>query len=237
MPAFVQQAQNALSAAATSVVSGSITTTTGNLIVIGVSNDRSGGTITSVTDGTNSAVSIVDLTDGRNNQGLALWYAKNITGKTGGWTVNFSGSTTFRFVSVLEISGCDTGAPLDQSSSDNAEAGIPVDCPAVTPSVNGEMIVGIVMNTGGGGDTYAPNTSGTVMTEQNEFDGGTTAFMESITGVQATAASITVAWTASGTGVCICACATFKPAAAAGDTQEWRGCYPTVRGSRPTVMY
>jgi len=133
---------------------------------------------------------------GATNGRLRMFYAENISG--GACTVTVShDSATYRRISVHEYSGVKTSASMDNS----AQSGL-VDpgssatdgniTPAVTPSANGSLIVGCIMNIPGGWTTVNPGTNYT-----ERYDNA--ADFEAEDYIQPTAASIAATWTCDNT--------------------------------------
>lgn len=114
-----QVTYRASDAPVTSLSTPSITTTSGNLVVVIT---RTGDaapptpTVSLLSDGTNAYTLISE--DAVANPGLSIWYAKNITGVThtidATWT---SAADGFQFVYAIEYSGLASTTPLDASAS------------------------------------------------------------------------------------------------------------------------
>jgi len=133
---------------------------------------------------------------GATNGRLRMFYAENITG--GACTVTVShDSATYRRISIHEYSGAKTSASMDTS----AQSGL-VDpgssatdgntTPAVTPSANGSLIVGCIINIPWGWTTVNPGTNYT-----ERYDNA--ADFEAEDYIQTTAASVAATWTCDNT--------------------------------------
>ncbi len=119
-------------------------TTSGNLIVVTVSDD--GGTlggITSVTDSkSNTYTKVPNEFDGAST--VSVWYAKNITGGASHTiTVNYNTSITFASTCVAqEFSGVDTTAPLDVYTSTGGTGTSTTSGATGTTAQNDELVIG-----------------------------------------------------------------------------------------------
>lgn len=102
---------------AASYTTGNFSSTTGNLLVVGVRlNGNPATTITSVKNAAGvSFTAIASSLDNTNvGQGVQLFYLLNITGNaTDNATVNFSPNQSFVGICCWEISGADTSSPFD----------------------------------------------------------------------------------------------------------------------------
>lgn len=106
--AFVSRSDGGDTGSSSSVVTGTLSTSTGNLLTLAVSADNPITTCTSVTDTAgntwNQAVHIADA-----NTMLEIWYAYNITGNaSNAVTCNFNTSSTYRAASQNQFSGVAT---------------------------------------------------------------------------------------------------------------------------------
>ena len=119
-------------------------TTSGNLIVVTVSDD--GGIangITSVTDSkSNTYVKVPNEFPGAAT--VSMWYAKNITGGASHTiTVNYDDTITFASTCVAqEFSGIDTTAPLDVYASTAATSTSPTSGATSSTTLADELVVG-----------------------------------------------------------------------------------------------
>lgn len=108
--AFVQGSTGG--GAGTTVVTVGITTTTGNLLVVGVVNKLA--TATGISDSKSNTWTNLYLNNIATSENLSLWYAKNITGgasHTVSITVSAGGGDCA--IVVQEFSGIDTTSPFD----------------------------------------------------------------------------------------------------------------------------
>lgn len=142
--AFVQSTTGTNTATPTVTTAFGASVTTGNLIVISVSNDSGlTGQITSITDTGGNTYTLIG-TELAGSSVLGMYYAKNVTGGASFTvTVNWSEVSTGRVTVVAqEFSGCDTSSPLDQTAGTGA-TGTAVDTGATaSTSQADELIVG-----------------------------------------------------------------------------------------------
>jgi hypothetical protein len=97
--------------------------------------------------------------DDANDQAVAMFYAKNITGGACTPTVTFSGSPTNRQIHVVEFSGADTAAPLGQSGGQYQASGTARSSGDVTTVTNGELIVSFTQDSSVGGVVITPEST------------------------------------------------------------------------------
>lgn len=134
-----------------------------------------------------------------------LLYAKNITVPvTGATTMTATHAGGGFAIGLVEFSGADESAPLDKSASAHG-SGSPLSSGTMTPSVNGELVYGVIATPGGFG--YSPGAGFTNLNNISNMASGDQYL------VQSTAAAITVNCTFSIGGVTWgVVAATFKPA-------------------------
>lgn len=224
MAAHVQTAVGA--ADGTSAVTGTggtgfgVSTTAGNSIVVGIS--WGSGTInlgaTPVSDSKgNTYTAGVSMITG-NSRRLAIYYCLAPTmGASHTVTFTIASSSFDLQIIAHEVSGL---ASFGSGTSDAAEAGTPVDAPAILPGANGAYFFGHVRACAAAGQTFAPNTTSNLWVEQGEVNHGADSDSQAQYFVQTTAASITCDWTMSSTGNAICAQAVFLPSVAAVSTKK-----------------
>ena len=183
-------------------------TTAGNSIVVGCS-WGSGGSITSVTDSKGNTYTQAGTTITGFTRGLAIFYCLAPTmGASHTVTMNLGASAFDSQILAHEVSGL---TAFDAFVSDNAEAGAPVDTPATTPASDGAYLFGHARMCAST-DTLAPDTTPNIWVERGSVNAGTDSESQTQDFVQVTAGSIACEWTASGTGNCICAMASFTGA-------------------------
>ena len=118
--AFVNGAQNFNTASDSTIAAPATNHTAGNLLVVFVSSKNGDGTdVTAIEDTAGNTYTritgIVSRYAGWSE--CEMWYAKNITGNANNIvTVTFNASYINRGIQVLQYSGCDPTAPLDQSA-------------------------------------------------------------------------------------------------------------------------
>ncbi len=137
-----------------------ITATNGNLLSVTVTfvASNTSNTVTGCADGgTNTYTAIDSLTDTSLGvlEGIYTFYAKNITG--GSLTITCSATSSLinnAELRVIEVSGADTTAPLDQHfMNPQHNPGLGADAvtsTAVTTTGNGEFIQGVGLGINGG---------------------------------------------------------------------------------------
>lgn len=144
VPALVQQAENFNNAGGTSLgITWGSNTTSGNLIIVGVSWTTAGINVNSVTDSQGNVYQSARAKTAHSGNAdfYQIWYAENITGGTTPTvTVNFSGSATFRLVGIHEVSGCLKSGALDQTAGATANSGATIDPGNVTTTLPDEYL-------------------------------------------------------------------------------------------------
>ncbi len=184
-------------------------TTSGNLIVVGISIEDSTSTVSSVTDSKGNtyqaATSISAVWN--TNRRIQIYYAYNITGGASHTvTVTISGGSTRVNAVVNEYSGALASAnPLDVTSS--GSAGDDPNTGSATTTTDGSLIYSVVAAAG----TLTAGAGG--FTKRNEYVFNI--YTASEDRVQTTAGSVSAGWTTAGTATGIAQMATFKDAAAA----------------------
>lgn len=135
------------------------------------------------------------------------FYAKNILVGACTVTVTLPAARAYRRITVVEYSGLDTTAPLDQQAVTASAAMVTgadgTVSASITPTVDGCTIVGGLVDAEGT-TTIAP---GTDFTERSDL---TDQQVEDL--VQGTAAAITAKWTVTNTHWCSKFVVSFKPA-------------------------
>lgn len=204
--------------------------TSGSLLVAVVSWDG-GGTLSGVTDTAGNTwqligTSTLSTTD---QQRVQMAYAMNANAGATTVSANFASNIGWRRLAIGEWSGVATSAALDvqggqqgsnTTATDNVTSG------NVTPTANGELIVGGAANTNLATVTI---TAGTGFTKR--ASGDVIALEDQ---VQATAAAIAARWTYGTAGRYVAKVATFR--AAAGGSQSVSGTVPAVTTTSGTVQ-
>lgn len=136
---FIQGVGNG-SNAATSFTITLTNTVTGNFIWVGIASGL--GTVTSVTDGTNTfTAGVADYNYNASNH-MIWYYAKNITGAASHViTVNLSGSLSVDGI-AREYSGIDTNAPTDQTAQNTGSSSTPSSGATSTTTQASELVIG-----------------------------------------------------------------------------------------------
>lgn len=165
--------------------------TTGNLIVVYISADGAGGngapaSRSCADTATNTYTAInSEVHSGTNDQWGELYYAKNITGHASNViTCSWTADRAFRRIIVLQYSGSDITAPLEDGSNDTAEgSGTTVTSTSMT-SAGGAVFVACGAGYSGG-TAWAPNAN---YTERAEIGPTDTFCMDRITATTLTQA-------------------------------------------------
>lgn len=182
-----------------------ITATGGNLLVIAVGWGASGVTISSVAGNGNTYTLIDASADAEGN--ISTYYAKNCAGGSTTVTVTFSADPGFGFITVHEVSGASTTAPLDKNgvTVGTPSAGV-VTSGSVTTTTAGQYIFGATFD-GGGGATFTAGTGYTIPTNANQSTIGASEYQ-----IQGSAGSIAATFNETGSnfGIYRTAIATFK---------------------------
>lgn len=159
----VQHAFTQAAAGASGTVQLGANPTAGNLIVVCVVTD---GTVTSVTDNNSNTYTLVtsQVLSGANGY---MYYAKNIATTPNAnptITVNLSPSAAFTWnIQEIELSGCDTAAPLDQSGAATGSSATPTSANVTTTQAS-EIMIGLL---GSGTNTSMLNGNGWMMAAYN----------------------------------------------------------------------
>src|SRR5262245_2397714 len=117
--------------------------TAGNLIVVAVLFSPSTALVTGITDTRgNTYVQARSHTNSTGNIYGTVWYAKNVAAGANTVTLSFSGVSSSQMI-ILEYSGLDTTAPLDQvNSATSSSAGTVLNSGNVTTTAANELIFG-----------------------------------------------------------------------------------------------
>ena len=141
---YVNGVQNYNTNYATSIAAPAVNHTAGNLIVV-IATSGYGDTtnITQITDTAgNTYVRITGAYDSSNTNNIEIWYAKNITGNANNIvTILYNLSRGKRSIHVLQYSGCDTTAPLDQSAVGTGPSSTTVITADITTTTADEVLV------------------------------------------------------------------------------------------------
>lgn len=181
---------------------GSINTTGANLIVVGITCSTGAPTLS------DSASNTWTQLAGQATSGLfeSLWYCRNpITSASHTFTAGGSGAA----ICVTAFSGA--GGGIDKNSGNAANPATTIQPGSVTPTVNGEVIVGFVGN-GGNVETWSVNSS---MTISDQLPGISSNYFAAAMAylIQPTAGAINPTFTTTFAGsALVVTLATFKPA-------------------------
>lgn len=211
---LVQQAQGtSTSAVASKGVAFSGNTTTGNMIVVTHGTVTNGANaVTGVTDsqGNTYVNAIVNVASASR---VEIWYAKNITGGTTPTvTMSFGGAGSRTNMTIHEVSGQNTTAPLDITSPLNGSGTPATVGPSSATTQNDEIVFSMVCVNASSGTITAGSGYSNLIQQVNSTVGlsGVESKIISATGAQSDSMSYT-----GGGGSWRTALATFKAAAAA----------------------
>ena len=142
----------------TSLASASITTTTGNTVVIMTRISGLGGNsaVSGISDGTNTYT--VASANNTSDPNMEVWTAVNITGVTGAITVTWATTKTYRWIYVVEYSGVST-TPVDVSGANLTSSATDLVTSAFSAAESGEVVV-----VGASQNALATYTAGTDFT-------------------------------------------------------------------------
>ncbi len=193
------------------LTTGTLTTTSGNLLVVGVMWYTAGACGTpSVSDSKSNSWNAVSASFDNGTFCFQGWYAYNITGGSGHTITGNPTADEEVYIITHEVSGIQTTSdPLDKQASDVNDAGTAVDIGPVTTVTDGQYIAGFLFCHG---DPCAISPSGSF--NEREDTGGSYPH-QSQDMVQTSAGSITATWTLSNTSAASGLMATFKAAPAA----------------------
>lgn len=207
-------------------------TTTGNLIVVSVSDDGgTAGGITSVTDSkSNTYTKIANEQAGSST--LSMWYAKNITGGashtvTIAWNTGLVSQASFV---AQEFSGCDTSSPLDRFTGATGSSTSPSSGATAATTTDAQLVVGGVAYFG----TAVTPSAGSGYTNANSV-AFTNASGSEESKVIALAAAQTATFTLSGSRDWSCGVATFKASGAVATLQQEGYGFYNDNGSESTM--
>lgn len=144
--------------------------TAGNTVVIALTyNNDTTGTITGVTDGTNTFIKIADGITGADTQG-ELWYGYNISA-VGSPTVvaTNSGASHDMAMIVREYSGLTTTDPLDQTAEQASTSGTTHTSASTSTTTQADELV-VAMISFGANTTFSAGTGYGNLAQQNASD-------------------------------------------------------------------
>ncbi len=183
--------------------------------------------LTSVTDNQSNTYTIVrSIADAGDGQSAATFYRANVTNAPTTVTCNLAASLPYRGISIHEVSGADTSAPLgvetgqtQQSPGTGANA---LTSGSVTTTTNGEYIYGVSFNDGDLGTGSSDFAPGTGFTERSEHLTTTELSLASEDQIQTSAGSIAATFTLARNFSHITFIMTFKAAGAGGSAARRR---------------
>ncbi len=142
--AFVNGAQNFLTATGISIAAPATNHTSANLIVvIGSCGGGDATNITSITDTAGNTYTRINGAFDSFAGNVEIWYAKNIIGNASNIvTTNFNTTYIDRGIRVHQYSGCDTTAPLDQSAVGTGASATPTTASVTTTQADEVIVAG-----------------------------------------------------------------------------------------------
>jgi RHS repeat-associated protein len=206
-PAFVQGAVTSTANVATFGSS----VTTGDLIVVGVTDNGTSVPTNAITDNKgNTYTRAVQVENTSTDDYAAIFYAKNVTGGSS-FAVTMT-STVAGSLAVQEYSGVATSTPLDQIATSTGASGNPTSG-NVTTAIDHELYFGLAWN-GNNGATWTAGTGYTL--RENITNNASAERLATEDKVVTTATTTAATFTTSSTEAFAAAIATFKPATTAG---------------------
>lgn len=206
--AFINRAENAVSASSlASAATAAASHTAGNLLIVSTSFQSTATSIT-VSDTAGNTYTAVGTVLAQGTNRHQLWYCNNCLGNAANQVTitTVGGNSTFLTVSVLQFSGQDTSSVLEASHPGATGSGTSISSGSVTVTAANAVIVAFMGAAGkglGGGTGYTMNV----------FAGASGAFFADEYHI-VSASEAATATCGSGTwGICAAA---FKEAAAAG---------------------
>lgn len=161
---------------------GAVTVTAGHLLVVAVAWQTSGSTISSISGNSNTftlADSLSDATYGT----LDLYYVKNCNGGSTQVTVTWSSDPGFGYISLHEVAGASTTAPLDQHHI-ATPANPPISSGNVTTTTSGQYVFGASFD-GDGSSALTAGAGFTIPAHSNTSFGATEYQLQSASGTTA----------------------------------------------------
>lgn len=212
--AFVQATAFGANAGGTTIPAAAFSSdvTSGNLLVAFACYNSGTQTISSITDtGSNTWNSVAAAFTGGSSNYSQMWIAENVTGGSSFVvTANLTGSAGFRKIVVMEISGAALSGAADQYTTGTGLTGTAQSIGPVTPTTNGQMLIGAIWNVGTSGHTFSAAGSWTEPAGSTADPANYEACM--IYQIQATAASVSAEFTKSASSTSQGAIVTLKAA-------------------------
>jgi hypothetical protein len=245
--AFVQATNTPFAAAASPETTGNITVTAGNLLICCVESYSSAGTVTDITsvklNGTTSftkGITAEGLCSGSVHIRGSIWYLENIVAGTHTVTVTYTlggPSHDVDSIYLIEASGVATSASADGAGvgtvgNSNAPASgsfTTLGTSFVVAVCGGDQSGNPVTINNGSGWTIPANGK---VTDGNQYITGAVEYKAN-PGTTSHNGQFSFGAIANWGSVGFA----FKAAAAASDTQEWRGSYPMPRRQTPAIGY
>lgn len=210
--AVVQSKKVIVTSSDSAAVTFDSTPTAGNLILVFASNfPGSASTATCTDNKSNTYSQVFTAQDTSTSSRVWHWYAKNVTSSaTFTITVNPTGASADITVVIVEVSGADTTAPLDQNNTATGNGTAPT--VSVTTSTNNEGYFGVLTHNGTN-RTLTENGSYSLI---DENEGGTSNMPISVEWRTTTSGTISASWTI-GTGAVdwVCGVASYLASSAA----------------------
>ena len=216
---YVNGAVNFNEAAGSTIAAPATNHTAGNLLVVFVSSKNGDGTdVTAIADTAGNTYTritgIVSRYAGWSE--IEMWYAKNITGNANNIvTVTFNASYTNRGIQVLQYSGCDPTAPLDQSAVGEDFTATPATANITTTQADEVLVAADSLYTV---KTHTPGANYTIRTQ---LSGAEPSWGDSEDRIVASTGDYNASYTLDSSTVWSMCLASFKAAAAEGFQAAW----------------
>lgn len=235
MALAVSQAVKIEASGGTSVtVNNAITFTAGALAVAGVSIFLGTASNIAASDSVNGAYTGRTAQD-NGNPGWRFCDKNNISSGLANLTADGGASTSGLVGLWHEVTGQDTGTAFDTQQGTVGSSTAPDTVNVTNTNADSIYFAGGSFSGSGNPITYTINASGSEgtwleksTTNSRELDGNTYPACGVVYQIVSSASGRSHTWTTAN-AAWACASVVYKAAAAAGDTQEWRGCYPMAR--------
>lgn len=162
--AIVNTGTNSSQTAVTTLTASAVNATTGNAIVVWARQGAANTITGTVTDTAGNTYTNIGYTSLGSGDRAGLWYAKNITGNaSNSVTVTWSVSSGFTAITVIQISGASTSAPLDTFVAGSSGAANSITSLAFTTGVANTVVI-MAASIQSLGNVYTPNAGYTLVT-------------------------------------------------------------------------
>jgi hypothetical protein len=211
-PTVAQEFGNAVASGTTCAATATCTAGHGLICVAASKTDGTLGTWPTAPTGGGTWTLISQYKDGGFFGHVAAWWVPNITGGSTTVTVTAPATTTTGIaMSVLDIAGCNSVTPIDQSASATANSGTALASGTTGSAAATDLLVGLSAQSGSdsldiSGSTFSPAAATTTQaTERYQFNCSVRIAYGNITGAQTEAFSSTLSFAGTIWG-CWCLC-------------------------------